>query len=90
MRAIRSASDVTTGLGLQAEELEERAPGTSVPQVFVSFSHIGGAAEIEQLTDTGQIRQLCDGYEVSLGFAMRTGDVVAVLVVVLGVFFSDV
>jgi len=49
-----------------AEELEERAPGTSVPQVFVSFSHIGGATEIEQLNDSGQIRQLCEGYEVSL------------------------
>eukprot|EP00047_Mylnosiga_fluctuans_P023378 m.137204 g.137204 ORF g.137204 m.137204 type:complete len:608 (+) comp9563_c0_seq4:58-1881(+) len=44
-------------------ELEERMPGSSVPQVFVSFINIGGAERIQELNESGQLAPMFPGFE---------------------------
>jgi len=44
-------------------EMEERMPGSMVPQIFVSFLHIGGADRIQELNETGQLAAMFPGFE---------------------------
>lgn len=46
-----------------AKELEERAPGATIPQLFISFERIGGASEVITMNDSGQLRQRLQGFE---------------------------
>ncbi|XP_056158899.1 uncharacterized protein At5g39865-like isoform X1 [Syzygium oleosum] len=52
-------------------KLKGKAP--SLPQVFIRENHIGGAEEIRQLNENGELAKLLEGFEASdVGFICKT------------------
>jgi len=46
-----------------AKELEERLPGSSVPQIFVNGLHFGDHTKVMQLNETGDLKRLLAGFQ---------------------------
>lgn len=73
-RVVVDEKDISMDLNYR-KELQNALGGkaVSLPQLFVGGKHIGGADEVKQLHETGELEKLLDGYPIlDHGFACNT------------------
>uniref|UniRef100_A0A7C9D7X2 Glutaredoxin domain-containing protein n=1 Tax=Opuntia streptacantha TaxID=393608 RepID=A0A7C9D7X2_OPUST len=73
-RVVVDEKDISMDLNYR-KELQSALGGkaVSLPQLFVGGKHVGGADEVKQLHETGELERLLDGYPIlDHGFACNT------------------